>query len=71
MATFDVNSDVSFTYNYREEAGKQIVEGEFFSRPSNSSLGVSLKVACKTREDAVNAISHYAKLIGSDVGSTR
>jgi hypothetical protein len=70
MATFDINSDVGFNYNYSEEDDKQVVEGQFFSRSSNSSLGVSLKVACKTREEAVNAIHHYAKLISCDIGNT-
>lgn len=68
MATFDVNSEVSFTYSYGEEDDKQFVKGKFISRSSNSPLGVSLKVARKTREEAVDAIHRYAKLIGNDIG---
>ena len=67
MATFDINPNICFTYGFGEEDGKQFTEGEFLSRSDDSSFDVSLKVSRQTREEAIDAIHRYAKLIGNDI----
>jgi len=69
MATFNISERVSFTYTYAERDGKQIADGKFFKAPGNHPLGVSLKVARKTRPDAVNDIHTYAKALGQILDS--
>jgi hypothetical protein len=67
MATFQISKEVSFTYKYGEENGKQFVEGEFFEGDGMTKLGISLKVVQESKQEAIDSISRYAKLIGSDI----
>ena len=67
MATFVINPKICFNYGYGEEDGKQFTEGEFLSRSDHSSFDVSMKVSRQTREEAIDAIHRYAKLIGNDI----
>lgn len=66
MATLNINKKVNFTYSYGEENGKQFVEGEFFEGAGMAKLGISLKVVRDSREEAIDTIHRYAKLIGGD-----
>jgi hypothetical protein len=64
MSTFKITEKVNFTYTYREEAGKQIVEGEFYTGDGVDRLGVVIKVDRSTREQAVDDMHKYAKVVG-------
>jgi hypothetical protein len=67
MATMNINPEVSFTYTYGEENKAHFTKGAFHSRASGSFLGIELKVTKKTRAEAVDAICHYATLVGNDI----
>lgn len=67
MSTISYKDGINFTHSVIQKEKPTILRGEFYRGSGAHKLGIALEITRPTMEEAVDAISSYARLVADGI----